>query len=118
MAEATTDDQTTLMAEAIADPPVEEEALPKPELPMAPEPVVGKTTATTDIQIPTWNLGERISIAPQIWDADTLQVGVGAADEDVDTITLNDSEITPVVPEPPKKSQKEKWKKKRKKAAQ
>jgi hypothetical protein len=32
----------------------------------------------------------------------------------VDIITLDDSEITPVVPEPPKKSPKEKWKKQKK----
>jgi hypothetical protein len=47
-----------------------------------------------------------------------LQIGVGAADEDVDIITLDDSEIMLAVPEPPKKSPKEKQKKKRKKSAQ
>jgi hypothetical protein len=81
---------------------------------MAQESAVGTTTAEAEIQIPTWNLGERIPIAPQIWDANMPQVGVGAADEDVDIVTLDDSEITLVVPEHPNKSPKEKRKKKRK----
>jgi hypothetical protein len=33
----------------------------------------------SEIWIPTWNLGERIPIAPQVWDADTPQVGEGVA---------------------------------------
>jgi hypothetical protein len=77
-----------------------------------------QTAALTDIQIPTWNLGERIPIAPQVWDADTPQVGVGAAQDDVDIVTLDESEITPAAPEPPRKSPKERKKKKRKRAAQ
>jgi hypothetical protein len=55
-------------------------------------------TAEVEIQIPTWNLGERIPIAPQIWDADTPQVVEGMTDEDVDIVTLDEA-----VPEPPKK---------------
>jgi hypothetical protein len=58
------EDQPTLMAEATTDTPAEEEALPEPELPTEPEPAAEMTTATMDIQIPTWSLGERISIAP------------------------------------------------------
>jgi hypothetical protein len=52
-----------------------------------------------------------------VWDADMPQVGVGAAEDDVDIVTLDDSKITPVVPEPPRKSPKDKKKKKRKRAA-
>jgi hypothetical protein len=88
-----------------------------------PEPESGATTEVaeaeaTDIQIPNWNLGERIPIVPQIWDADTPQVGVGAAgsDAEVDIITLDDKEIAPAAPELPKKSPKEKRKKKRKRS--
>jgi hypothetical protein len=62
---------------------------------MAYEPVAGMTTAEAEIQIPTWNLGGRILIEPRIWDADMPQVEVGAADEDVDIVTMDDSEITP-----------------------
>jgi hypothetical protein len=43
MAEDTADDPTTLMAEATAEPPAEEETLPEPVQPMADEPVAGKT---------------------------------------------------------------------------
>jgi hypothetical protein len=39
------------------------------------------------------------------------QVRVGAADHDVDIVTLDDSEITPAVPEPQKETPKEKQKK-------
>jgi hypothetical protein len=70
-----------------------------------------KTTAAfTDMQIPRWNLGERIPIAPQVWDVDRPQVDVRAAEVDVDIINL-DSEITPVAPETVKKSPIEKRKK-------
>jgi hypothetical protein len=41
---------------------------------------VDVTTAEVKIQIPTWNLGERIPIAPQIWDADTPQIIEGTTD--------------------------------------
>jgi hypothetical protein len=68
--------------------------------------------------IPTLNLGERILIAPQIWDADTPQVGVGAAEDDVDIVTLDNFEIMPAAPEPPRKSSKDRKKKKRKRVAQ
>jgi hypothetical protein len=43
------EDQPTLMAEATANARAEEEALPKPELPTAQEPVAGTTAAFTDI---------------------------------------------------------------------
>jgi hypothetical protein len=69
-----------------------------------------------EVQIPTWNLGEQIPIAPQIWDADIPQVGEGAArpDSEVEIMTFEEEEkITHVVPEPPRKSPKEKRKKKR-----
>jgi hypothetical protein len=60
------EDRPTLTAEAAADAPAEEEALPEPELPMAQDPAAGLTTmAEEEIQIPTWNLGERIPIAPR-----------------------------------------------------
>jgi hypothetical protein len=45
-------------------------------------------------------------------------VGVGAAEDDVDIITLDDSEIMPAAPEPPRKWPKERKKKKRKRVAQ
>jgi hypothetical protein len=112
------EDQPTLMAEATSDALEEKEALPKPELSTTQEPSAGTMAAFTDIQIRMWNLGEWIPIAPQVWDADTLQVRVGASEDDVDIINLDDSEITPAVPEPLKKSPKDKRKKGRKKLAQ
>jgi hypothetical protein len=72
----------------------------------------------TNIQIPTWNLGERIPIAPQAWDADTPQVDVGTADDNMDILNLDESEITSAVPEDIRKSPKEKRKKKRRRSAQ
>jgi hypothetical protein len=50
-------------------------------------------------QIPAWNLEERIPFAPQEWDADTPQIGVGAADDGVEIIDLEESEQPPVVAE-------------------
>jgi hypothetical protein len=94
------DDQNTPMAAATANAATKDEALPKPELPTAQDPASGTMTAFIDIQIPTWNLGERIPIAPQVWDADTPQVGVGAAEDEVDIINLDDSETTPAAAEP------------------
>jgi hypothetical protein len=64
MAEDTADDPTTLMAEATREPPTEEETLPEPVQLLAYEPVAGTTTAEAEIQIPMWNLGERIPIEP------------------------------------------------------
>jgi hypothetical protein len=105
MAEDTADDPSTWMAEATTEPSAEEEALPSPvEL---HESAAGTTTAEGELQILTWDLGERIPIQPEIWDANTPQVGVGVADEEVDIVTLEDLETTPAVPEPPKKSPKE-----------
>jgi hypothetical protein len=100
-------DQTTPMAEATA----EEEALPEPEPPTTQELATETTAAFTDIQIPRWNLGKGIPIAPHVWDADTPQVEVGATEADVNIINLDDSEITPVVPETVRKSPKENRKK-------
>jgi hypothetical protein len=62
-------DQTAPRAEVTAEAPPE--ALPASEPPAAQGSTAATTTAFTDIQIPTWNLGERIPIAPQTWDADT-----------------------------------------------
>jgi hypothetical protein len=75
---------------------------------MAQGPAMATTTAFTDIQIPTWNLGEQIPIAPQVWDADTPQVDVGRAEADVDLINLDQLEDTPAVPEDVRNSPKEK----------
>jgi hypothetical protein len=44
-------DQNTLMAEAMADAPAKEEALPELGPPTAQEPAVETTAAFTDIQI-------------------------------------------------------------------
>jgi hypothetical protein len=43
-------------------------------------------------------------------------VGVGAADDKVDVVTLDDSEITPAAPEPLRKSPKDRKKKKQKRS--
>jgi hypothetical protein len=115
--------QAELPVEGEAEPLAEETAEPEPELPNLPEPKAGATTAaaeaeTTEVQIPTWNLRERIPIVPQVWDADMPPVGVGVVglDAEVDIITPDDSEIAPAAPEPPKKLHREKRKKKWKKA--
>jgi hypothetical protein len=92
--------------------PVAEETLPGTELLRAQELAADLTTTDVEIQIPTWNLGERIPIAPQIWDADTLQIVEGTADEEVDIVTLDEAVL-----EPPKKSPKEKRRKKWKRSA-
>jgi hypothetical protein len=107
-----------MMAEAIADAPAEEEALPEHERPTAQEPATGMIATEVEIQIPTWNLGERIPIAPQVWDADTPKVGVGVVEDDEELVTLDDSEIPPAVPEPLKKSPKDKRKEKWKRSVQ
>jgi hypothetical protein len=60
------EDLPTMMAVEGADVPAEEEALPAAEALRAQEPTVNPTTALTDIQIPTWNLGEHLPIAPQV----------------------------------------------------
>jgi hypothetical protein len=62
-------------------------------------------------------LDERIPIAPQVWDADIPQIGVRAADDDVEIVNLEDSGLTPVAPEPPRMSPKEKRTKRRKRPA-
>jgi hypothetical protein len=67
-----------------------------------------------NIQVPTWNLEERIPIALQEWDADTPQIGVGPADDGVEIINLEESEQTPVAPEPPCRSPAEKRARRRK----
>jgi type IV secretory pathway VirB10-like protein len=83
----------------------EEETLPEAEERPAQELEADPAAAPSNIQVPTWNLDERIPIAPQVWDADTPQIGVGAADDDMEVVNLEDS---PVVPEPPCISPKEK----------
>jgi hypothetical protein len=55
---------TTLMTETTPEDYAAEETLPEAELPMAQEPAPETTTAKAEIQIPTWNLGERIPFAP------------------------------------------------------
>jgi hypothetical protein len=64
VAEAPVIAPTTLMTEATTEDYAAEETLPEAELPMAQEPAAETTTAEAEIQIPTWNLGERIPIAP------------------------------------------------------
>jgi hypothetical protein len=111
-------DDTTLMAEATADALTEKETLPEPEPPTAQEPIAETMVALIDIQIPKWNLGERILIAPQVWDANTPQMEVGAAEADVDIVNLEESELTPATPETVRKSPKEKQKSKRRRSAE
>jgi hypothetical protein len=106
------------MAAAEADVPAEEETLPTAQERPAQDPVAEPAATLNDIQVPTWNLGKHILIVPQVWDADTPQIGVGAAEDDVEIVNLEDSGITPVAPEPPRMSPKEKRKKRRKRAAQ
>jgi hypothetical protein len=123
---------TMMAAAADTDVPAEEETLPEAEeqpvtaeeetLPEAEErpmqePEAEPATAPSNIQVPIWNLDERIPIAPQVWDADTPQIGVGAAEDDVEIVNLEDSELTPVAPEPPRISPKEKRTKRRKRPA-
>jgi hypothetical protein len=112
------EDLPTMMAAAEADVPAEEEALLMAKALPAQAPTKEPAAALTDIQVPAWNLGERIPIAPQVWDVDTPPIGVGAVEDDVDIVTLEDSEITPVAPEPPWKLPKERKKKRQKRAAQ
>jgi hypothetical protein len=107
----------------MAEPQAAPEAKAEPAEP-EPVPESGATTATvepevSEIQIRTWNLGERIPIAPQLWDANTPQVGQGVAGSaaEVDIITFEEEEeVALAVPEPPRKSPKEKQKKKRRKS--
>jgi hypothetical protein len=108
-------EQTPQVAEVpvvTTEEPAAEETLLGMQLLRAQAPTADLTTAEVEIQIPTWNLGERIPIAPQIWDADTSQIVEGTADEDVDIVTMDEA-----VPESPKKSPKEKRRKKRKRSA-
>jgi hypothetical protein len=63
--------------------------------------------APNNVQVPTWNLDTRIPIAPQVWDVDTPQIGVGAADDGVEIVNLEDSEPMPAAAEPPRISPKE-----------
>jgi hypothetical protein len=110
--------QTAPRVEVTAEAPIEEETLPASEPPMAQGPIAATTAVFTDIEIPTWNLGERIPIAPKAWDADTPHADVGTAEDNVDIINLDESEITPTVPEDVRKSPKEKRNKKRRRSAQ
>jgi hypothetical protein len=112
------EDLPAMVAAAEADLPAEEETLLVAEERPAQWPTAEPAAALEDIQVPTWNLGERIPIATQVWDADTPQIGVGAAEDDVEIVILEDSGIAPVAPEPPRISPKEKRKKRRKRAVQ
>jgi hypothetical protein len=105
------------VAAAEANVPAEEETLSVVEERPAQEPAAEPAAAPNDIQVPTWNLDERIPIAPQVWDADTPQIGVRGAEDDVEIVILEVSGITPVEPEPPRRSPKVKRKKRRKRAA-
>jgi hypothetical protein len=110
--------QTAPRAEDTVEALAEDETLPESEPPTAQGPTAATTVVFTDIQIPTWNLGKRIPIAPQAWDADTPQLEVGTEQDNVDIINLDESEITPAVCEDVRKSPKEKRKKKRRRSAQ
>jgi hypothetical protein len=50
--------QTAPRVEEMVEAPAEEEALPASEPPTASRPTAATTAVFTDIQIPTWNLGE------------------------------------------------------------
>jgi hypothetical protein len=80
----------------------EEETLPEAEERPAQAQAADPVAAPGNIQVPTWNLDERIPIAPQVWDADTPQIGVGAVDDGVEIVNLEESEPAPVAPEPPR----------------
>jgi hypothetical protein len=71
------EDLPMMMAAAEVDVPAEEETLPAAEERPAKEPTAKPAATLNDIQVPTWNLGEHIPIAPQAWDADTPQIGIG-----------------------------------------
>jgi hypothetical protein len=86
----------------------EEEALPDAEERPAQEREADPVAAPQNIQVPTWNLEERIPIVPQEWDADTPQIGVGAVDDGMEIINLEESEQMPVAPKPPRRSLAEK----------
>jgi hypothetical protein len=78
----------------------EEATLPDAEERPAQEQEADPAATSRNSQIPPWNLEERIPFAPQEWDADTPQIGVGAADDGVEIINLEESEQPPVVAEP------------------
>jgi hypothetical protein len=66
----------------------EEETLPEVEERPAQEREADPAAAPQNIQVPTWNLDERIPIAPQVWDADTPQISIGVADDGVEMIEI------------------------------
>jgi hypothetical protein len=70
----------------------EDEDRPDEEERPAQEREADPAAAPQNLQIPSWNLEERIPFAPQEWDADTPQIGVGAADDGVEIIDLEESE--------------------------
>jgi hypothetical protein len=72
-----------------------EGSLPEAEERSAQEREADPAAAPPNLQIPSWNLEERIPFAPQEWDADTPQIGVGAADDGVEIIDLEESEQPP-----------------------
>jgi hypothetical protein len=99
------EEPATMAAAADEDVPAKGETLPEAGERPAQEQEADPAATPHNIQVPTWNLDARIPIAPQVWDADTPQIGVGAADDDVEVVNLEDS---PVVPEPPRIFPKEK----------
>jgi hypothetical protein len=124
-------EEETLPA-AEAQPATVEEALPEAEARptmaeeedgsdeeerLAQEREADPAAAPQNLQIPPWNLDERIPFAPQEWDADTPQIGVGAADDGVEIIDLEESEQPPVVAEPPRRSPAETRARRRKRPA-
>jgi hypothetical protein len=118
------------LPEAEAQPAMVEETLPDAkERPMmaegedrpdeeerpAKEREADPAAASQNLQIPSWNLEERISFVPQEWDADTPQLGVGAADDGVEIIDLEELEQLPLVADPPRRSPAETRARRRKK---
>jgi hypothetical protein len=87
---------------ADVDIPAEEETLSEAEERLVQEQEADPAVAPQNIHVPTCNLDARIPIAPQVLDADTPQISVGAADDGVEIVNLEDSEQTPVAPEPPR----------------
>jgi hypothetical protein len=77
---------------------VEEDTLSEAEERPAQEQEAGPAAAPNNVQVRTWNLDTGIPIAPQVWDADTPQIGVGAVDDGVEIVNLEDSEPMPAPP--------------------
>jgi hypothetical protein len=106
------------LAEEETLPGAEEEPATAEEEGPAQEQEADPAAAPRNFQIPPWNLDERIPFAPQEWDADTPQFGVGAADDGVEIIDLEESEQPLVVAEPTRRSPAETRARRRKRPAQ